>query len=117
MVSTGHIGLTPSHTSSGSQRSPEPALHSVPDGSTSSAGHVPLLHVSVTSHVPAAARHGDPSGSAARQLSAISSHDSLQSVSPSGPVQGSPVELPHAPPVHVSVPLQNRPSVHAEPSG
>ena len=58
----------------------------------------------------------EPEVSFAVQLSAASLHDSEQSPSPSAPGQGSPVLLPHAPPEQVSVPLQNDPSVHVEPS-
>jgi hypothetical protein len=43
-------------------------------------------------------------------------HDSEQFASPSGPEHGSPVLTEQVPPEHVSVPLQNRPSSHAEPS-
>jgi len=61
--------------------------------------------------------HADPFGSAARQLSAPSSQLSEQFPSPSGPLQGSPVWVEQVPPLQVSVPLQNNPSVHADPFG
>src|SRR5688572_12275747 len=59
----------------------------------------------------------EPLGSGARQSSPASLHDSEQLPSPSGPGHGSPVELVHVPDVQVSVPLQKRPSVQAEPLG
>jgi hypothetical protein len=59
----------------------------------------------------------DPFGSAALQLSAPSSHDSAQFASPSAPAHGSPVWALQLPPLHVSVPLQKSPSVHADPFG
>ena len=59
----------------------------------------------------------EPFGSAALQLSAPSLHDSAQLPSPSGPGQGSPVCTLQAPPPQESVPVQNRPSVQAEPFG
>ncbi len=51
------------------------------------------------------------------QRSLVSSHDSEQSLSgsPRWTRQGSPVEEPHTPPVQLSAPLQNAPSLHAEP--
>src|SRR5262245_56249753 len=57
----------------------------------------------------------DPPGSGAVQLRAASLHDSAQFVSPSGPGQGLPTWPLHAPPAHVSAPLQKRPSLHEEP--
>src|SRR6185503_1684345 len=77
--------------------------------------HVPVEHVSVPlQNRPSV--HADPFGSVALQLSADSSHDSAQFPSPSGPGHGSPACVEHVPVEHVSVPLQNRLSVQAEPS-
>src|SRR5262245_754981 len=58
----------------------------------------------------------EPSGSAAVQLSAASSHDSAQSPSPSGPGQGEPACTVQLPDLHWSAPLQKNPSLHAVPS-
>src|SRR4030095_9573327 len=61
--------------------------------------------------------HAEPLGSGAVHVSLDSLQLSAQLPSPSGPGQGSPVEWLHVPPAHVSVPLQNNPSVHADPLG
>src|SRR5262245_51416073 len=50
---------------------------------------------SAKSHTPAAGRQLPPAGSMPWQLSAASSHDSAQFVSPSGPGQGLPACVPH----------------------
>src|SRR3990172_9028075 len=60
--------------------------------------------------------HEEPLRSLAVQALAVSSHDSAQSASPSGPGQGSPVCNERAPAEQESVPVQKRSSVHAEPS-
>jgi hypothetical protein len=59
--------------------------------------------------------HEEPFVSAAVQSSAASLHDSEQLPSPTGPSHGSPVCVEHAPPEHVSLPVQNNPSSHDEP--
>ena len=56
-----------------------------------------------------------PSESGAVQSSVGSLHDSEQLPSPSAPGHGSPVCVEQLPAAHVSVPLQNSPSSHAEP--
>jgi hypothetical protein len=61
--------------------------------------------------------HAEPLGSFAEQLSAASEQDSTQLPSPSAPGHGLPVCPLHTPPEHVSEPLQNRESLHAEPFG
>jgi hypothetical protein len=68
------------------------------------------LHASPSSQL-------EPSGSGPAQLSADSLHDSEQLPSPSAPTHGLPVCELQAPAAQVSVPLQNRPSLHAEPFG
>lgn len=59
--------------------------------------------------------HGEPVGSFAVQALVDSLQLSLQLPSPSGPGQGGvPCRL-HTPALHVSVPLQNKPSSHGVP--
>jgi hypothetical protein len=78
--------------------------------------HAPPVHVSVPLQ-NSPSLHAKPFGSAARQLSADSLHDSEQSPSPSTPGHGSPACVEHVPVVHESAPLQNNPSAQAEPFG
>jgi hypothetical protein len=59
--------------------------------------------------------HAEPLVSAAVQLSAASLQLSEQLPSPSAPGHGSPLWVVQLPAAQVSVPLQNRPSVQAEP--
>ena len=56
----------------------------------------------------------EPAGSSAGQESLASSHDSAQSWSPSGPLQGSPLPV-HIPALQASVSVQNKPSAHELP--
>ncbi len=56
-----------------------------------------------------------PLGSAALHVSLPSLHDSLQLLSPSAPGHGSPAWLLQLPPLHVSAPLQNVPSLQVVP--
>src|SRR5262249_26866972 len=69
--------------------------------------HAPLpLHASSVQPLPSSV-HGVPPGS--KQLPA----DSLHASAHSGPLaHGSPACWPHAPPLHVSAPLQKTPSSH-----
>jgi len=76
----------------------------------------PPEHVSAPLH-PRPSLQPEPLGSAAVQLSAASLHDSLQLPSPSGPGHGLPACPEHAPPEQVSAPLQNVPSLQADPLG
>jgi hypothetical protein len=77
---------------------------------------IPLLQVSAPLQ-NAASLHAEPLGSAAVQVSVGSLHDSAQLASPSGPGHGLPLCVAQTPPLHVSLPLQYSPSVHAEPFG
>jgi hypothetical protein len=85
-------------------------------GSPACTLQVPALHESApVQNRPSS--QAAPSGSGAVQLSAASLHDSAQLPSPSGPGQGSPACVLQEPELQVSAPLQNRPSLHALPSG
>ena len=77
--------------------------------------HTPPVHVSPPLQ-KVKSSHEVPFGSDAVQLSAASLHDSAQLPSPSGPGHGLP-PCTHAPPLQTSAPLQNKPSLHAEPFG
>ena len=79
-------------------------------GSPVCAEQVPPLQVSAPSQKRPSLQ-AEPLGSGAVQLSAASLHDSLQLPSPSGPGQGSPACTVQVPPLQVSAPLQNRPSL------
>jgi hypothetical protein len=59
--------------------------------------------------------HATPFGSGAVQVSAASLQLSAQLPSPSGPGHGLPACVEHTPAAQVSVPLQNRPSLHDVP--
>jgi hypothetical protein len=72
--------------------------------------HAPPEHWSLDVHT-LPSLHALRFGSFAVQVSLLSLQLSAQLLSPSGPGQGSPVWL-HAPPAQVSVPLQNKPSLH-----
>ena len=85
--------LSAVHSSLSSQSSGGPALQ------------LPAEHVSAVEHT-SSSLHDEPFGSEALQASAPSSHDSLQSASPSGPGQGSPACRLQLPPLQVSAPLQ-----------
>jgi hypothetical protein len=92
--------------------------HSGPpvQGSPACTVHDPPLQVSAPSQKRPSLQ-ADPLGSGAVQLLAASLQDSLQLPSPSGPGHGSPVCAEQLPPLQVSLPLQKRPSVQAEPLG
>src|SRR4030095_11774068 len=85
-------------------------------GSPVCIAQAPALHVSVPLQ-NSPSLQTDPFGSGAVQVSVASLQDSLQLPSPSGPGQGSPLWLAQAPAAQVSVPLQKRPSLHADPFG
>jgi len=68
--------------------------------------HEPLWQTSGPSQNRPSSAQALPSGSGAVQLLLVSSHDSAQLPSPSGPGQGSPPCCAQAPPLHVSTPLQ-----------
>jgi hypothetical protein len=78
--------------------------------------HAPPEHVSAPlQNRPSL--HAEPFGSAAVQLSDVSLHVSEQFESPSAPGHGLPACVVHPPALHVSFPLQNRPSLHPVPFG
>src|SRR5262245_27322415 len=75
----------------------------------------PELHASVDVQASPSLQT-EPSGSAAVQPSAASSHDSAQLPSPSVPGQGEPACTVQLPALHWSVPLQKSPSLQEVPS-
>lgn len=89
-----------------------PAAHGFPAWTL----HVPALHVSAPLQNKPSLQ-AEPLGSAAVQLSEASLQDSAQFPSPSGPGHGFPVCTLQAPALHVSAPLQYRPSLQADPVG
>jgi hypothetical protein len=120
---------------------PFPSVHDDPDGSLPVQLLVASLHISEQSLSPSAPWHGfpelmhcpdalhvsvpvqnwpslqdEPLGSLPWQLLAFSSHVSEQSASPSGPSQGLPMPTQTPEPLHVSVDVQNRPSLQDVPT-